>query len=67
MNVKVINPADEFGSPAYDGPAREAHTGLKPGAYTATDEDGAEYALLVGTTHTIVAPVIDIDHVHTAH
>jgi hypothetical protein len=35
-DVTIVNPDDEFGSPAYDGPASEVSTRLKPGRYTTT-------------------------------
>lgn len=64
VNVTVTNPDDPSGSPAYDGPARLAHTKLAPGGYEATDADGTEWGLLVSDTRTVAGLVVDIDRVH---
>jgi hypothetical protein len=70
MHITVANPDNPFDAPAYDGESKEAHTVLAAGEYTATvvsdDEyDGTEVALLVGSTSSFAAPIVDIDHIHT--
>lgn len=38
--VTITDPDNPAGSPAYDGPASDAHKTLSPGTYKATDDNG---------------------------
>lgn len=64
MHVTVINPDNPFDSPAYDGPAREAHTVLAPGDYETTTPG---LALLVMEGWSVAGAVVAIDLVHKNH
>lgn len=63
MHITVANPDSPFDSPAYDGPADQAHTVLAPGGYDTTDPD---VALLVTDGRSIPVAVVNIDKVYAA-
>jgi len=47
MEITVMNPDDQHDMPLYEGEHADAFNHIRPGQYTATDEDDAIWQLLV--------------------